>query len=90
MAVHQRGYRLTMGDLRVYLASLENGPWQRGAWQGIVIGVGVAIAGVIAGRSWVFVVVSAAGVGLAIAVLFGFLLRAQTARRSPKPSERRP
>ena len=78
-----------MGHLTGYLASLERHAWQRGAWQGIAFGVGIAIAGIIAGRSWVFVVVSAAGVALAMAVFFGFLLRIQTARRSPRPYERR-
>jgi len=66
-----------MTALRGYVSSLEDRPWTRGLWQGLAIGIGIAIAGVIAGRSAVFVVASAIGVGLVMAALFGFLLRIQ-------------
>jgi hypothetical protein len=65
-----------MAAVRAYFASLERRPWMRGVWQGVATATGIALGGVIAGRSWDFVV-GAAGVGLLMAALFGFLLRIQ-------------
>jgi hypothetical protein len=71
-----------MTELRAYMSSLADRPWTRALWQGVAIGIGIAIAGVIARRSAVFVVVSAVGVGLVMGALFGFLLRIQRRGRS--------
>lgn len=71
-----------MTELRAYMSSLEDRPWTRALWQGVAIAIGIAIAGVIAGRSAMFVVVSAVGVGLVMGALFGFLLRIQRRGRS--------
>src|SRR4051812_36034807 len=65
------GTERSMTGLREYLTSLEEHPWQRGVWQGVAIGIGIAIAEAIAGRSWAVVVASAAGIGLLTAVAFG-------------------